>query len=84
MRRPTWVTYGLSGFETRPKAMSFWRIVTTVGVALFLVTIGALHSLLGVGLVAAAEVGAFFLIVGIGVGVWARLAVSWTDRHDAW
>jgi hypothetical protein len=84
MNRPRWVNRGLSGFEKRSKAMSWWRTVTTVGVALSLVTIVILHSLLGVRLAAAVAFGAIFLLLGVGVGPWIRLAVSWTDRHDAW
>ena len=64
--------------------MAWWRTVTSAGVVLFLVTIGLVHAYLGESLAAAVAFGSIFLVAGVGVGTWVRLAVSWMDRHDGW
>jgi uncharacterized membrane protein HdeD (DUF308 family) len=82
--RPRWVHYGLGGNETRKTATARWRVVAATGVLTAVVAMLMLYSVFSVQLALAVAVGAVLFIVGVGVGMWGRLAVSWMDRHDEW
>jgi hypothetical protein len=84
MTRPGWVTKGLGGRATRTKAMARWRVLASTGVVSATVAILVLYSVFSIRLALAVAVGAILFVVGLGVGLWGRLAVSWMDRHNQW
>ena len=84
MKHPLWVQYGLGGHETREAAMARWRVLATIGVLCAVVAMLVLYSIFSVRLALAVAVGGISFVIGVGVGAWGRLAVSWMDRHDQW
>jgi uncharacterized membrane protein HdeD (DUF308 family) len=84
MTRPLWVQYGLGSNETRKAATARWRLLATIGVLSAVVAMLVLYSIFSVSLALAVAVGGLLFVVGVGVGTWGRVAVSWMDRHDQW
>ena len=84
MTRPLWVQYGLGSNETRKAAMARWRLLATIGVLSSVVAMLVLYSIFSVPLALAVAVGGLLFVVGVVVGTWGRVAVSWMDRHDQW